>query len=135
MRALYSIFLFLLTAASLSAASDRPNVLLILTDNQSFWELSYHGHKQLQTPHIDTFMRSIYTCSLSSLPWLSAQSDPTKMESMDQLTWEQVAPGVWKNQIGEKEWGAMDVASPPKLEGDQGFFYNANLAQRHESSA
>jgi arylsulfatase A-like enzyme len=53
MRALYSIFLYLLTAASLSAVSDRPNVLLILTDNQSFWELSYHGHEQLQTPNID----------------------------------------------------------------------------------
>ncbi len=34
-------------------AEDRPNVLLILTDNQSYFELSCHGHEQLQTPHID----------------------------------------------------------------------------------
>jgi len=32
---------------------DRPNVLLILTDNQSYFELSCHGHEQLQTPRID----------------------------------------------------------------------------------
>jgi len=34
---------------------ERPNVLLILTDNQSYYELSCHGHEQVQTPHIDRF--------------------------------------------------------------------------------
>ncbi len=40
--------------ASLSAA-DRPNVVFILSDNQSYYELSCHGHAQIQTPHIDRF--------------------------------------------------------------------------------
>ena len=47
---------------------------------------------------------------------LFAQSNPTSIRSLDRLIWEQVAPGVWKTQIGEKEWGALDFASPPKLE-------------------
>lgn len=33
--------------------SRRPNVLLILTDNQSYFELGVHGHERLQTPNID----------------------------------------------------------------------------------
>lgn len=32
---------------------ERPNVLLILTDNQSYYELGCHGHEQVETPHID----------------------------------------------------------------------------------
>lgn len=43
--------------AAAETSDTRPNVLLILTDNQSFFELSTHGHAQLQTPHIDRFAR------------------------------------------------------------------------------
>lgn len=43
---------FFLAAAN-DTPEDRPNVLLILTDNQSYFELSCHGHETLQTPHID----------------------------------------------------------------------------------
>ena len=46
---------FFLAAVSSSTASDRPNVLLILTDNQSYFELSSHGHEKLRTPNIDRF--------------------------------------------------------------------------------
>ncbi len=35
------------------AEQKRPNVLLILADNQSYFELSCHGHEQVQTPRID----------------------------------------------------------------------------------
>jgi arylsulfatase A-like enzyme len=45
--ALISLF----CAVSLSAA---PNVLLILTDNQSYHELGCHGHELVKTPHIDS---------------------------------------------------------------------------------
>ena len=37
------------------AAGRRPNVLLILTDNQSYYELSSNGHPIVQTPHLDRF--------------------------------------------------------------------------------
>lgn len=34
-------------------AGERLNVLLILTDNQSYFELGCHGHPHVRTPHID----------------------------------------------------------------------------------
>ena len=34
-------------------ASDQPNVVFILSDNQSFYEMSCHGHADIKTPHID----------------------------------------------------------------------------------
>lgn len=36
-----------------SASNARPNVLLILIDNQAYFELSCKGHSFLHTPHID----------------------------------------------------------------------------------
>ena len=49
MRLLLAI---LLLAFSVHAA-DRPNVLIILTDDQGYGDLSMHGNKSLQTPVID----------------------------------------------------------------------------------
>jgi arylsulfatase A-like enzyme len=37
--------------------ADKPNVVLMLTDNQSYFELSCHGHKTIQTPRIDALAK------------------------------------------------------------------------------
>ncbi len=34
-------------------ALDKPNVIFILSDNQSYYEMSCHGHADIKTPHID----------------------------------------------------------------------------------
>ena len=34
-------------------AAEKPNVVFILSDNQSYYEMSCHGHAEIQTPHID----------------------------------------------------------------------------------
>ena len=44
-----------INAATLLATTERPNVLFILTDNQSYEELSCRGHTEVQTPNIDRF--------------------------------------------------------------------------------
>ncbi len=36
-----------------SASADRPNVVLILTDDQGWGDLSLHGNPHVETPHID----------------------------------------------------------------------------------
>jgi len=41
------------TAATKPATVDKPNILLILTDDQGYGDLSIHGNPHLQTPHID----------------------------------------------------------------------------------
>ncbi len=43
--------LSLLTAGA--RAADRPNVVFILSDNQSYWEFGCHGNPVVQTPNID----------------------------------------------------------------------------------
>src|SRR5829696_3494786 len=42
--------------ASAQAPSSRPpNVVLIITDDQGYGDLSIHGNEKLKTPHIDRF--------------------------------------------------------------------------------
>ena len=47
------IIAILLSAPSLQSA-DRPNVIIIITDDQGYGDLSCHGNPVLQTPHLDT---------------------------------------------------------------------------------
>ena len=46
----------ILAAASAVAAADaKPNVIIILTDDQGFGELGATGNPLVRTPHIDRF--------------------------------------------------------------------------------
>ncbi len=51
----YALFAFLslYTTRLPVLADDRPNVLLILTDDQGYGDLGLHGNPHLKTPHID----------------------------------------------------------------------------------
>jgi arylsulfatase A-like enzyme len=53
MRSALLLTLFL----ALPAAADRPNVVVILTDDQGWGDLSLHGNTNLQTPHLDSLAR------------------------------------------------------------------------------
>lgn len=44
-------------APALLAAPKRPNVVLIITDDQGHGDLSLHGNAKIQTPHIDSIGR------------------------------------------------------------------------------
>lgn len=48
---------FLLSVFSLTALGVRPNVLLIITDDQGYGDLSIHGNPHLQTPNLDRLGR------------------------------------------------------------------------------
>ena len=49
--------LCLFVVAKSTFAAGRPNVVFMLSDNQSYYELSCHGHAEIKTPHIDAFAR------------------------------------------------------------------------------
>ena len=44
-------------AAIAAAASERPNVIVILTDDQGYGDVGLHGNRQLQTPQIGCFAK------------------------------------------------------------------------------
>jgi arylsulfatase A-like enzyme len=47
-----SVFLVMLVTAG-AAESKRPNILLILADDQGYGDLGHHGNKYVKTPNID----------------------------------------------------------------------------------
>jgi len=46
-------FAFLLLTCLEAVHADPPNILLILTDDQGYGDVSLHGNKHLSTPHLD----------------------------------------------------------------------------------
>lgn len=50
--------LTLATAASGAGAETRPNVVLIMSDDQGWGETGYNGHPQLKTPVLDEMVRT-----------------------------------------------------------------------------
>ncbi|GIW82898.1 MAG: N-acetylgalactosamine-6-sulfatase [Gemmatales bacterium] len=61
--AVYPVTLLAVLVALLSAApchgqkTERPNILIILADDQGWGDLSVHGNKNLSTPNIDSLAR------------------------------------------------------------------------------
>ena len=49
-------------------AEERPNVVLIMTDDQGYGDLGFHGNPLIRTPNIDTMaslsarMQTFYVC-------------------------------------------------------------------------
>lgn len=63
--------LLLLWATCLSGrAADRPNVVLIMTDNHGAWTLGCYGNRDIRTPHIDRLASEgvLFTRAFASNP-------------------------------------------------------------------
>jgi arylsulfatase A-like enzyme len=52
----FLVLVFVTLARSASAATDKPNILLILTDDQGFGDLTSYGAKDLRTPNMDSIV-------------------------------------------------------------------------------
>lgn len=55
-----------------AAAADRPNILLVIADDQGFGDLGAHGNPILKTPNLDAFakqstwLKNFYVCPVCS---------------------------------------------------------------------
>ena len=52
-----ALALLALGCASRLTAADRPNVLVVITDDQGFGDLGAHGNPVVRTPHLDAFAK------------------------------------------------------------------------------
>ena len=53
LRIYVATVLTLVSTGTLTAENARPNVVVVMTDDQGYGELSCHGNPVLQTPHLD----------------------------------------------------------------------------------
>ncbi len=103
-RSLWRVLSLTIAAALLSlVASDslhggeirRPNVVLIITDDQGYGDIGYHGNEMLKTPSLDAFARQ-------SIRLTNFHSDPTCAETRAALMTGRysVRTGVWHTIMG-----------------------------------
>ena len=45
--------LFMAAFVTVTVSAERPNVIVVMTDDQGYGELSVHGNPILKTPHLD----------------------------------------------------------------------------------
>ena len=66
------IFLTLLSFISILSAQEQPNIILVLTDDQDFYDLGFQGNPEVDTPNLDQLasesleMGRFYVSSLCS---------------------------------------------------------------------
>ncbi len=103
------ILFVLIILAQAIKASDRPNVILIITDDQGYGDLSCHGNPVIKTPNID----KLYA---ESVRFTDFHLDPTCSASRAALMTGKYAHrvGVWRtvsggNHLRAKETTIADV--------------------------
>lgn len=68
---MYRLLLIAIVAvASTISAAERPNVVLIMTDNHGAWTLGCYGNKEIRTPNIDRLAKggTLFTQAFASNP-------------------------------------------------------------------
>jgi arylsulfatase A-like enzyme len=111
MKALAVPLLILALAAIAHAADDkRPNLLIILTDDHGYGDVSTYGASDVRTPHIDRIAAEgmLFTTMRSNCTVCS----PTRAALLTGMNADRVGvPGVIRTQA-ENSWGYFDPTVP-----------------------
>ena len=93
-------------AQSSTAPEDKPNILLILTDDQGYYDVSYYGTGDIQTPHIDELISD--GMRLDNFYANSSVCSPTRAALLAGRYQDFVGvPGVIRTRR-ENNWGYLD---------------------------
>src|SRR5882762_5978652 len=57
MKKALRILALLLLLGSFASAAERPNVVIILADDQGWGDLSFNGNTNIHTPNVDSLVR------------------------------------------------------------------------------
>jgi len=69
LRHLLNIALFVMAALCTRAAERKPNIILIVTDDQGYRDLGCFGGEQIKTPHLDRLAREGVRASSFYVTW------------------------------------------------------------------
>ena len=87
--------LLVLAAATEALSADKPNVLLIVTDDQGYGDIGFHGNTMIKTPNLDQLARQ-------SVRLTNFHVDPTCAETRSALMTGKYScrVGVWHTIMG-----------------------------------
>ena len=90
-----SIGLLFVLITGMVCLADRPNIVLIMTDDQGYGDLSCHGNPDVQTPHLDQLYRQ-------SVRFTNFHVDPTCAPTRAALITGRysLSTGVWHTIAG-----------------------------------
>src|SRR5687767_8661974 len=77
------------------AAEKAPNIILIITDDQGYGDIGFHGNKMIRTPNLDALARQ-------SIRLTNFHVDPTCAETRSALMTGRYScrTGVWHTVLG-----------------------------------
>jgi arylsulfatase A-like enzyme len=101
------VLLALLAAPSLAADSKQPNLVLIITDDQGYGDLGFHGNTMIRTPRLDELAKQ-------SVRFTNFHVDPTCAETRSALMTGKYScrVGVWHTIMGRSILRADEKVLP-----------------------
>lgn len=103
------------SARAAQAAKSRPNVILIITDDQGYGDIAFHGNTMIQTPALDKLAKQ-------SLRLTNFHVDPTCAETRSALMSGKypLRVGVWHTIMGRSIM-RPDVVTMPQMFRESGY--------------
>ena len=94
--AVYFLGLLISLVPGTACSADRPNIIVIMTDDQGYGDLSCHGNPDVETPHIDQLYRQ-------SVRFTDFHVDPTCAPTRAALITGRysLSTGVWHTIAGK----------------------------------
>ena len=112
----FATTIFALQASLLNAAqANRPNVVLIITDDQGYGDIAAHGHPFVKTPNLDTLHKSSVRLSNFHVMPLCAPTRAMLMTGKNPLE-----SGVWATVLGRSIL-PPDAVTMPQIFSENGY--------------